>query len=507
MSKFWCAVLVAALSSTALARGGDDSPDGKKIDENRMKSLSELSAELEAQKAQLEAQRLQIQALQTQAGAMSLEGNGTLADPQAQAKPALPEQIKSKWAMNIYGFIEADFISDNHQLVAQSAAAMNGAVDAAGNPVWPTGRQYATEHGSLTFGARNSRIGLNVAAPEYGGIRASGKLEMDFLGVNGGANNEAGGTWTNPSFRIRHMYLTLDNDYVTVTLGQGWELFGWQPYFHPNTVDIQGVPGQIYSRSPKAQFSHKFNGPVDIELAFALSRPPERAADEPDLQAGIKFAIPDWVGVHTIGAAGTAVDAAAIGLSGTTRSFRVPNAGAAAVTSDATRGEAGALDIFLPILHPDKESKANSLSLTGELVYGKGINDLYTGFTGGIAAIGTGIADAGSVGIENGDLTPVQWRTNILGLQYYLPPDGNWWVAVNYSSGKSNNMHSMANAIANPATVYHAFRWLNADIFWDVTPAVRLGLSVDQYRDSFLQQTPSHFGDDTRIQFSAFYLF
>jgi hypothetical protein len=520
MKSAWVLVAVlamsASLSSVALAADGDDDRKEKSVGEKSASDsarIQQLSDELKALRALMDTQAAELEAVRGSVNgkaALNLDGTTLPKELQAAAqepKPAFAEVVKSKWAMNIYGFVEADFIYDNR--------IVTGFTDGAANPAMPLGHSYLTSHDQLTFGARNSRIGFNASAPEVAGIRASAKLEMDFEGVAGGGGNENNGTWTNPTFRFRHMYLTLDSDIVTLQLGQGWQLFGWQPYFHPNTVDIQGVPGQIYSRSPKAQATHKFRGPVDIELGVSMSRPPQRASGTPDLQGGVKITIPDWVGVHTIGATGTAVDAAGIGISGLTRSFRVNNvapvAGVTAPTSDAVRGEAGALDIFLPILHPNKENKALSLSATGEVAYGKGFNDQFSGFSAGIGALtapfGTSVtvADNGSVGIENGDLTAVQWRTNIVGMQFYLPPDGTWWISANYSSGKSNNIARMSNAGA--ATAFHSFQWVNGDIFWDVTPAVRLGLSVDQYKDNYIQQLPSHVGKDTRIQFSAFFLF
>jgi hypothetical protein len=511
MKSAWVVVVVLAWSmsliSPALAKDGDEDRSQKPTSDSAR--IQQLGDELKALRALVDTQSLELETLRGSVnGKAALNLDGTVlpkelqAPPQEPAKPTLPEVVKSKWAMNIYGFVEADFIYDSRFVTGFS--------DGAANPAMPAGHSYLSSHNMLTFGARNSRIGFNASAPEYAGVRASAKLEMDFEGLTNG-NNEANATWVNPTFRFRHMYLTLDSDIVTVQLGQGWQLFGWQPYFHPNTVDIQGVPGQVYSRSPKAQLSHKFKGPVDIELGVSFSRPPQRASGSPDIQGGVKIAIPDWVGVHTIGSTGTAVDAAAIGISGLTRSFRISTAAAPADTSDAARGEAAAVDIFLPILHPNKENKALSLSVTGEAVYGKGFNDEFSGFSAGLGALGNAgpstVADNGSVGLQGGDLTAVQWRTNIVGVQFYLPPDGTWWISANYSSGRSNNIAKMANAIANPGAVFHSFQWINGDIFWDVTPAVRLGLSVDQYKDNYIQQLPSHVGLDTRVQFSAFFLF
>jgi hypothetical protein len=508
--KAW-SVVVAVAMALALPSMARADGDEKKSSESKPATDSvryeQLVEELKEQRALIEQQASELQGLRASIAekpAMSLDGTEITPDMQQaaqekQAKPALPD-VKSKWNMNIYGFVEADYIHDNRQ--------SGNLTDGAFNPVLPTPRTYQTTHGQTTFGVRNSRLGFNIAVPEWEGIRVSGKIEGDFEGINAnGIENNA--TWTNATFRTRHAYLVVDTDYITLTAGQTWELFGWQPYFHPNTVDIQGVPGQVYSRSPKLQLSHKFKGPVDIEVGVAASRPPSRDAEVPDLQAGLKLTMPEWVGVHTMGATGTAIDAAGIGISGTTREWRIATAG---TNSDAARGSAAALDLFLPILHPDKESRGNSLSMTGEIVYGNGINDLYSGWNSGVTAVGAAqVPDNGAIGTINGDLKAIPWRTNIIGLQYYLPGDGTWWIAANYSSGHSHNMYHFANTaptVAIPTGAFHSFQWINGDVFWDMTTAVRFGLSLDQYKDYYNRAISStNTALDTRIQLSIWLLF
>jgi hypothetical protein len=539
MTKFWCAAWVVVLAGSALARapGGPGGDDEKASDsQSRFKTLDSLSAELEAQKVQLNLQKAEIEQLRANARSMSLDGTGTLVvdPPQDKSKSALPEVVKSKWSMNIYGFVEADFIYDTTQGMIDGAGNVSQATSIA-IPVQPPGAStaspgntiakpgtYAGEHGQLTMGVRNSRIGFNIAAPEYAGIRASGRLEMDFLGTNGGGTNESNATWTNPTFRIRHAYLMLDSDYGYAQIGQGWELFGWQPYFHPNTVDIQGVPGQVYSRSPKFQLGHVFKGPVNIEAAVAASRPPERSSGVPDVQGGVKFTFPDWVGVHTLGATGTAIDAGGFGVSGLVRKFVIPRqpVAAAALPTDSMseRCQAGVFDVFLPILHPEKESRANSLSLTGEIAYGNGYNDLYSGFSGGAGAP-LGIADGGEVAFRGNNLVGINWRTDNIGIQYYLPGDGTWWLAFMYADTYSYNINKMgasSGTVYGAGTVFNRSSFWNADIFWDLTPAVRIGVSLDQYRQHFpfvtgaiggVNTYSSTSARDTRLQFSFFLLF
>ena len=100
---------------------------------------------------------------------------------------------------------------------------------------------------------RNSRIGFRLKGPETENIKSSALAEMDFLGNQPlGAPNPLGtpavteaAFFNNPTFRVRHYMLKMETPIVDLMAGQYWELFGWQSYFHPNTVELQGVPGQI----------------------------------------------------------------------------------------------------------------------------------------------------------------------------------------------------------------------------------------------------------------------
>lgn len=501
MKSTWLAALVVA--SGALARG-QTPVGGPNADEKRPAAEASqddaILSELSAQRAELDAQRQEIAELKAKQAAWtgSLSSNLAVEIGQNAAPPkASPfaEEIKSKWRMNIYGFVETDFINDTTQ----------GLNDAAGNPAIARDGTLQANSGQTTFGVRNSRLGFKVNAPDTDWVRTSAVLEMDFLG-NQSPSSESNAFWNNPTFRIRHMYFVMDTDYVTTQIGQGWELFGWQPYFQPNTVDIQGVPGEVYSRSTKLQFSHKFSGTVDLEPAFAFSRPPERAGNFPDLQAGVKMSFPNWKGVHTVGATGTAVDPAAVGVSACYREFKVPDPATTNEMKD-THGDGIALDAFLPILRPDEGSKANAFSFTGEIAYGEGITDLYTGFTGGASGV-AGIGDQGSIGWKGSEIDAIQWRTSIIGLQYYLPSDGSWWVAACYGWGHSNNIGELSATSGGAPfaanTVFDNFQFVNFSLFWDATAAIRFGLSYSQYMDRYVDHVE---GTNRRVQFSAFFIF
>lgn len=443
--------------------------------------------------------------------------------PPAKTNPEAPLEsepapVKGKWNPVLYGFVEFDSIRDSTQ-------SLN---DFSGNAAIARSGSYAGEHPRTTFGVRNSRLGFKLAAPETAGVRATGILEMDFLGNqppigNQPPNASEAAVFTNPAFRIRHFAMKLETEYVDAIIGQYWQLFGWQTYFHPNTVEIQGIPGEVYSRSPQVRLSHTFKtDPVNVEVAVAASRPPQRDSGTPDGQAGVRAMLNDWKGLRTGGATGTSVDALAIGVSGVARHFSVPEFTASPKDNIMKNGWGLSFDAFVPVIPATMESRANALTLTGSFVTGTGISDLYTGLTGGLTlptlapnptnitpppTYTSGLDNGLATFDANGNLHTIDWQSYIVGIQYYLPPSGKVWLSANYSHMSSDNAKDYVGGTSplTPATkVFTKSNWVDGNVFWDALPSVRFGLEY-----AFFQQKYADGNDakNHRVQFSGFYIF
>jgi hypothetical protein len=331
---------------------------------------------------------------------------------------------------------------------------------------------------------------------------------MDFLGNQPPGASEAA-IFGNPTFRIRHFNFKIETPIVDVLFGQSWQLFGWQPYFHPATVEIQGVPGQVYSRAVQARISRRVHSkPVDLEIAAAAARPPQRDSATPDLHGGLRLTINDWKGLRTAGSTGTSIDALAIGVSAVYRRFELPEFSATPSGTRKTAGWGVSIDALLPIVRATTDDHANALTLTGSFVKGEGIADLFTGLNAGVsfpALPGGGTAtyapniDGGLVSYDaNGNLHAIAWQAFLVGLQYHLPVDGVW-LAANYSQMSSSN----ATDFGGPKA-FDKSRWADGNVFWDATTAVRFGAEY-----AYFEQT---YGDGTKAknhrgQLSAFYRF
>jgi hypothetical protein len=434
------------------------------------------------------------------------------------ASSDLTNIVVGKWSTSIYGFAEGDYIYDSTQ----------GFIDIPGAPLVARPGTYSGDHSQMQFSTRNSRIGLRLRAPEYNGIRASALFEGDFnvtvpgtsdLGVTSPSQTyqvTENNLFTNPFFRTRHFYMKLENPIVDVIFGQTWHLFGWESEYFPNTVQPQGIPGQVYSRTPQVRLNKSFKGDLfDFDIAVAAMRPPQRASSVPEGEGGLHLAFNKWTGAHTISATGTTVSPLSVAVTGDVRKFSIPQFSATPADTNNITTTAISVEAFIPVIPATKDNMGNSLSLVGEAVSGSGIVDMFTGLSSGVSwpslpATGTPptvpvfnpLMDPGYVTYNKaGDLVAIQWNVYRAGAQYFLPGlDGKLWVSGNFSYVNSPN----APTLNTPSKSLSILDWFDFNIMGDVTPAIRLGIEYAHYA--------SHYGDgvvatDHRVYASAFFLF
>lgn len=411
-----------------------------------------------------------------------------------------------KFDVSLYGFVELDGIYDSTQSYNELS----------GNGLLARPGTFAAEHGRTLATVRNSRLGVKVQTPEWHRMSLHGALEFDLLGNQPPTATEIQ-TFVNDTFRVRHAFVELKTSWVNVLIGQAWQLFGWQSFFHPAAVGIQGMPGQVYSRAPQLRLSHCFHaGGMQVEAALAAARSPQRDSAFPDGQAGIRLSFDRWKGMHSTGATSTAVDSAAIGVSGALRRFSlaVPTAvPPATADTNSTMGWGMSVDAVLPIV-PVKERRAGALTVNGSFVRGTGIADFYTGLTGGVGfpaspPLGKGYTP-GFTDIDPGialyttdlRLAMVDWQSFLIGLQLYLPPRGKLWVASNFSQMDSANITDFTAATASG--VFVRSRWADVNLFADVLPGLRIGAEYSWFWQLYNDDVEA---ENHRFQLSAFYIF
>jgi len=481
-----------------------------------------------------------LQSLHARGILSQAEYEAAVRDVAASTGTARAEEATSlvfgKWVTTLYGFLEGDTIYDTTQSfrdLAGNAQVLRPGGAAPPEPASP--QTYGGDHGQTQFGVRNSRFGLRLRPPGTETVHTSGLLEMDFLGNQPGGISQSA-FYTSPTLRIRHAMFRVETPVVDVLVGQYWHLFGWQSDYQPNTVEIQGVPGELYARTPQVRVSKRFESkPVTVEVAVAALRPPATGSEVPEGQAGVRVAANEWTGMQTIGATATSVRPASLAITGDYRHFEVPEA-SSLVPAAMVKTDSGAVaaDAFLPVLPARADKHDNALSLTGELVYGYGIADMYTNLNSGVEFPNipntTGLANVPTwpQNIDNGlvaydinpgefALHPIQWTSYLVGIQYYFPGlDGRAWISANYSHMQSQNSADFArplNQAPNPMQYYYQTStaqvrkgedWFDVNLFFDPLASVRVGLEGAAFYDHYADGVTAI---DYRGQASGFFIF
>jgi hypothetical protein len=379
--------------------------------------------------------------------------------------------------LTLYGVVEANLIYDTTRSYG----------DSIGSTVVAREDTYEGNHGRFQASARSSRFGLAVEAGTIGGVTPSAVIEADFSGdvpTSDTGSSEAD-YYDSPSLRLRFAYMNMANPYLDVLFGQTDDVFGWQNT--PNSV----------SRHTQFRLSHSFGetSPVGLDVAAAALRPAQRDSQVPDGQAGVRLNINSWQGVYTRNGIPTARPLS-LGVSGVVRQFDV-DAFTPPPTQSSNKvvGWGLSIDALLPIIPADDEyDRGNRLTLAGSFITGTGVGDLMR-LDGGAKFpplpnparaspppefdpnIDEGIVTFDRLGV----LQTIDWQAFRIGAQYYLPPSGRVRLAVEYIQAHSKNMSELyplgGEEIELLTHVADRVRYVEGNIFWDVTPELRLGVA------------------------------
>ena len=384
----------------------------------------------------------------------------TVAPAPPAAAPAPLTFVIAKLTTTIYGYLEGNFKYDSTQ----------SCVEFCGSTQIQRSGTYRGDHGRTIFSARDSRLGLRLAAPESHGIRVSGVLETDFFGPT--ATTEQS-TYVNPVLRIRTSFLKIETSVLDILVGQQWTLFGWQPSFISASVQYPGLPGETFERTPQLRLSKTIKSDaITTELAVAANRPPQQDSATPEGVAGIRLSFNHWTGQHTTYMANTAIQPASVGISGDVRGFRIPELAVAQHHGIPRTGGGVALDAYLPIIPATAASKDNALSLNGEVSITSGMSDAFTAVgaagtanavvppatPGGAATPYAANFDPGLAAIDAaGHAELIKWIGYFASLEFYpTGTDGRVGLVANYGHMESSNAHSVGTASTAGSTAMAA---------------------------------------------------
>jgi len=413
-------------------------------------------------------------------------------------------KVGNRLTITFYGDVQVNFIYDTTRSYG----------DTIGQSLVAREDTYEGTVGRFQASSRSTRFGLAVEAAPIGGITPSAVIEGDFAGDQ--PTNDVGSSersyYDSPSFRLRHGFLNLDNDYLDVLIGQTDDVFGWQ-----NTP-------QSVSRHTQFRLSTSFGGKqgVGLDVAAAAVRPAQRDSRTPDGQAGLRFTLNDWKGIYTRDGIPSARKLS-LGVSGVVRQFDVDAfTPPPTQTSNQVVGWGVSVDALLPVIPAkDEYDRSNALTLAGSYVRGTGIGDLMR-VDGGAefpplpnparaspAPEYEANVDEGLVTFDRlGVLNTIDWEGFRVDAQYYLPPSGRVRLAAIYTQAYSKNMaglYPQGGAEIDLIThIADRVRYVEGNIFWDVTPEIRVGAAGIYTTVTYLDGEEPH---NVRGKATAHYFF
>jgi hypothetical protein len=407
--------------------------------------------------------------------------------------------VIAKLKTTLYGYIEGNFKYDSTQTCLEFCG--NAQVQRPGT--------YRGNHGRTVFSARDSRLGIRLAAPEEHGLRVSGVLETDFFGPT---TTSEQGTYVNPVLRIRASYVKIETSVLDVLIGQQFTLFGWQPAFVSASVQYPGLPGEAFARTPQLRLSRTIKSDaVTTDIAVAANRPPQQDSAAPEGVAGVRLQFNKWTGQHTAYMAYSAIQPASIAISGDLRLFRIPELAVTPHHGITRIGGGVAFDAYLPIIRATKTSKENALSLNAELSITSGMADNYSALggagtanaaippaaPGGTATPYTPNFDAGLAAIDAaGHVELIKWLAYLVSLEFYPGgTGGRLGLVANYAHMESSNARSVGTASAAAATpdaqaaaaarIRDHEDMFELGVFVDPTRSTRIAASGSLYNDVY----------------------
>jgi hypothetical protein len=395
----------------------------------------------------------------------------------------------SGWDVTLYGYAALNIMQDSTQ--SFGIASGNTIIQRRGTPRGNNLQAQAT--------ARDSRLGMRLAPPMIGSVRASVNIETDFNAPPPVEYTEANAV-TNAALRMRHYYMKVETPFIDFIAGQYHDLFGWGGKgFYPSTLAFLGITGEIYHRKPQIRLSKTVGTDVELEVAGAALAPVQKNGGYPDVEAGVRIALNNWTGARQQAYGQPAVGAMSLGVSGIGRHFEVANFIENSSTTVPGTGYGIAANLFLPIIPASSaKDRSNALSFVGEFSRGTGIADMYSDLTGGLLfpalpnpmdrmdptnppPVYTPNIDSGIVTFDGDNrLRTANWQGFVLNLQYYLPiAGGRVWVATCYSELKSSNIKEIT-PLPGWGGIYTHAQYNDGTLFVAITDQIQVGVAFQR---------------------------
>jgi len=475
------------------------------------------------------------QALEEEQRAKIIEEQRAKARAEQLAKQAPAFSTRRGLQVKMGGFLEIDFLGDNTQsfkeIIGNQAVLRSDTVGGANS-------QFISS-------PRNSRITLDVQAPERDGINSRLYFAMDFLGNQSGYGPSTGVSeysyYSSPVPRIFQFYALMETPMVDVKIGQDWSRFGFMSEYSRAQVSVAATPANMFNRWIQASVSKQLwvTDNLSVTPVFSVERPPQANGTLPSFVAGVQVAHHGLQAPYTGSSSGdTSLKSLSLQVSGVGRRLEANSGGP--TSSSGTQpsvssqtyvtGWGVSSALFIPVLPSRDGEMGNTAHVVMEGVTGAGIADMFNGLTWGIcnpACGGTGSSGFGgstfgqtnidgglaAVSSQTGKFEAIRTTSMMVHATYYLPDRGETWIGGGYGTIYSTNANQMTctvsasacgGAVRTPQSIYIRDSTYYAYLFHDFTPEIRAGLETNWVRTTYADGVNA---ENRRIQFSFFYRF
>jgi hypothetical protein len=317
------------------------------------------------------------------------------------------------------------------------------------------------EDSEFNMTAKQTRLGLKVAADDSDDVKVSGLVEFDFYG--GEVENK-------PHTVLRHAYLTMDFERFQILAGQTWDLIS---PLNPTTLNytVLWMSGNIGYRRPQIRFSSsmKLGEGAKVMMAASANRNLGRDDDgedtaQPSFQGRLAFATDVLGGKPMV-----------LGVSGVY--------GVETTDDDTEYDRTGvAVDLTVPL--------GSMAELKGEYFTGK---NLATHLGG----IGQGIAEADPARADDEEIETSGWWAQLA----FHPVKA---VSINFGAGMDDpELPDDAGAdMKEKNTSYYG------NVIWNVTPSAYIGAEYMMLETEYVgDEDEAAAYEDSRVQLSLGYKF
>ncbi len=442
---------------------------------------------------------------------------------------------KNGLKVKLGGFAEIDFIQDNTQSFEEII----------GNRPVLRSTTVAGANSQFQTSPRNSRIWIDVRAPERDGIKSRFYGSIDFLGNEPAVGSPGVSNLTlrtSPDARIFQMYFLVESPAVDVKIGQDWSRFGFMSEYSRGQVSVAAIPANLFNRWIQASVSKRLRLTDTLSLTpvFSVERPPQPTANLPSFVAGVQVAHHGLQAPYTGSSTGDiSLKPLSIQISGVGRRLEANSGG----TTDPSGSQANlssqtyvsgwgvSSSLFLPVLPSRDGERGNTAHVVMEGVTGAGISDMFNGLSWGICnpvcgnstsnsgfggpAFGQTNIDAGlaAVSSQSGKFEAIRTTSMMAHATYYLPDQGRTWIGGGYGTIYSSNANQMTctvstafcgGAVRTLQNIYTRDSTYYAYIFHDFTPEIRAALMTNWVRTTYADGAHA---ENHRIQLSFFWRF